>query len=247
MTSSRSRVEIPRVSSPDELKQLIVTLGCRPIAFIPAYARIPGLDVNCALMLSQMIYWSPRTKGQDGWIYKTRDKWSEETGLGLRQIDLARKKLRSCGILHERLQDVPARRYYRVDFATLASLLVNLDFPEQANKTDRDSSSREQNLKTSVPEKGNLSLYTETTAETSQRPQKREPEPARIHLPNNFDAGEEYYDFAARLGYEKCQVDDAVLKFIEYHEARGTKMADWNAAFKSWLRRGKENGWDGVY
>jgi hypothetical protein len=135
-----SKIEKPGLDALNELMQLIQTLGCRPIAFIPAYARIPGLDVNCALILSQMIYWSPRARDPDHWIYKTREEWSEETGLGLRQIDLARKKLRSCGVLHECLHDLPARRYYQVDFKKLASLLTELDFPEQATKSYRHGS-----------------------------------------------------------------------------------------------------------
>jgi hypothetical protein len=54
----------------DELSTIISKLGQRPIAFIPAYADLPGCNVNAALLLSQMVYWADKGRLQDGWIYK---------------------------------------------------------------------------------------------------------------------------------------------------------------------------------
>lgn len=37
-----------------------------------------GLGTNGALFLSQALYWTSRTKDEDGWFYKTLDKIAED-------------------------------------------------------------------------------------------------------------------------------------------------------------------------
>src|ERR1035441_2628689 len=61
------------------LRALIGKLGGRTIAFTPAYAHLPSLNVNSALLLSQMVFWVEKGKLEEGWIYKTRQDWVEET------------------------------------------------------------------------------------------------------------------------------------------------------------------------
>src|SRR5260370_41732134 len=57
----------------EDVRNLVVSLGGRPIAFIPAYAKLSGCNANCAILLSQMIYWTSRVPPEkNGWFYKTR-------------------------------------------------------------------------------------------------------------------------------------------------------------------------------
>ncbi len=95
----------------------------RPIAFHRCFVDITG-SVTAALMLSQAIYWQKRTKDHDGWWYKTRDEWTEETGMKRKEQEGARKRLRELGILHEQLRGVPATLWYRVDEIRLLELLA---------------------------------------------------------------------------------------------------------------------------
>lgn len=60
--------------------------------------RITG-SVESSLLLSQIIYWTDRTKNSDGWIYKTYQEWQEEIGLKKCRIISAKKKLESMGII----------------------------------------------------------------------------------------------------------------------------------------------------
>src|ERR1035437_7564108 len=93
----------------------------RPIAYHRIFVPIAG--VAGAIMLSQALYWSKRTTNADGWFWKTREEWEDETGLGRSSQELARQKLVESGVMEERLWGVPAKLHFRVNFKTLSSLL----------------------------------------------------------------------------------------------------------------------------
>lgn len=85
----------------------------RPIAFNPSFKKITG-STNAALLLSQAFYWTKRTTNIDGWFYKTRDEWMEETALTEEELDTARAKCRAVGVMEEKLKGVPATLHYRI-------------------------------------------------------------------------------------------------------------------------------------
>ncbi len=101
----------------------ILPLLDRPIAFQRSFIRLE-MGVTAALFLSQLTYWTNRTT-DDGWVYKTRDEWEEETGLSRYEQEGARKKLRGLGILLERKQGLPAGLYYKIDNDVLCQLLTS--------------------------------------------------------------------------------------------------------------------------
>lgn len=104
----------------------------RPIAFHRAFVRL-GIGITGALLLSQAIYWSKRTKDADRWFYKSVDEWGDETGMTRREIDTARSKLRKLGILQEKKQGVPCRLYYRIEEPNLLGLLEQTSLAENAS------------------------------------------------------------------------------------------------------------------
>lgn len=55
-------------------------------------------DLDTALFLSQLIYWSDKGS-EDGWFFKTYQDWQDETTLSEYQIRKAAKKLQSMKIL----------------------------------------------------------------------------------------------------------------------------------------------------
>jgi len=95
----------------------------RPIAFHRCFVEPTG-SVAAALMLSQALYWQQRTKDPEGWWFKTRDEWQEETGLGRREQETARAKLRKLGVMREDLRGVPAQLWYMVDENRLLEVLA---------------------------------------------------------------------------------------------------------------------------
>ena len=107
----------------------------RPIAFHPCFVKITG-SVNAALMLSQAMYWSKKTKDKEGWFYKSRDEWFTETCLTRREQEGARKLLRNTGIWKERRAGSPAKLYYRLDLERLEEALVRRSaVPTRRHKT----------------------------------------------------------------------------------------------------------------
>ncbi len=76
-------------------------------------------------MLSQAIYWTPRTKDPEGWFYKSQKEWEEETGLTRSEQEIARKQLKQTGFWQEKLKGVPATLYYCVDCEILQTRLLD--------------------------------------------------------------------------------------------------------------------------
>ena len=103
----------------------VLQLFDRPIAFHRCFVTLTG-SVTAALLLSQAFYWQRRCKDPDGWWYKTRDHWFEETGMARREQEGARRKLRKLRLLQEERRGVPAQLWYRLDEARLLEALEAL-------------------------------------------------------------------------------------------------------------------------
>lgn len=74
----------------------------RPIAFHPSFVDICDGSITAALMLSQILYWTPKTGAEsNGWFYKSRNQWFEELRLTRSQQETARKILRDKGFIEE--------------------------------------------------------------------------------------------------------------------------------------------------
>ena len=103
--------------------KLIEAMNDQPIAFNKHYVFI-GCGINGALMLSQLVYWTSRTKDNDGWIFKTHHEWTMETGLTRREQDTARKNLKELGFLSEKKVGVPRRVFFKVERENLYKALI---------------------------------------------------------------------------------------------------------------------------
>jgi hypothetical protein len=152
----------------------------RPIAFHRVFARITG-SVNAALMLSQANYWTRRASLEGGWFWKTQDEWEEETALGRREQETARKTLRRLGAWHEELRGVPAKMHFRLDLERLRELLLQYGGNRQTGLAEADILEGRKapnceggNRQASGAESAQHLLLSETTAETTQRGTLRE-------------------------------------------------------------------------
>lgn len=168
---------------------LLKVLQNNPIAYHVEFAKIGG-GVTAGLFLSQLFFWSG--KGQDkesGWIYKTQSEWTDETGLTRYEQETARKKLRKKGLIDEKLQDTPARLYYRPNLNVLIDLLsrnpdehcnnqvcgkpTNKDVGKphtskgKTNKLEKPISSVQSQSSSDVSSNGTKLAFSETTTETT--------------------------------------------------------------------------------
>jgi len=106
----------------------------RPVVYHPSLARLLG-SKNAAILLEQLIYWTPRSKDQDGWVYKRPGEWEDETGLSYEEQRSARELLRARGVWEERHARAEHRLYFRVIRAALNSLWAaggSWEFPKWA-------------------------------------------------------------------------------------------------------------------
>lgn len=133
----------------------------RPIAFNPAFKRITGSS-NAAILLSQGFFWTKRTSDPDGWFWKTRQEWMEETALTEAELDGAREKCRACGVWEEKLAGVPATLHYRINKQKVYELL-GVQIPTFPESGFPQNSQIPEN-----PESGNYGNFNKESENTSE-------------------------------------------------------------------------------
>jgi hypothetical protein len=69
----------------------------KPIAYYPSLAKLIG--VKQAVFLCQILFWTD--KGKDGWIYRSVDQITDETGLSYKEQIRVRSNLVSVGLMKE--------------------------------------------------------------------------------------------------------------------------------------------------
>jgi hypothetical protein len=109
------------VPLPPDQAMLLELFGRPPVVFHRSFVEIAG-GVNGALWLSHAmaIGHEPGTEGAATFLMSA-EQCTEATGMSSREQDLARKQLRSAGLLFEcRRGDMPV---YRLDLQRLAGLL----------------------------------------------------------------------------------------------------------------------------
>jgi len=84
------------------------------VSYHPRINRITG-SVTATIFLSNLLAWEGHQRDPEGWIYKTRDDITEETGLTRYEQETARKHLKERGLLEEKLKGVPATTNYRLN------------------------------------------------------------------------------------------------------------------------------------
>lgn len=96
------------------------------IAYSPILATIGG-SVQAGIFLSQAYYWTERTKDPDGWFYKTKDDWFDETRIARRQLDTVVERLVQKGLISTKYDGTRHTLYYRLnkDAVTDADVQIN--------------------------------------------------------------------------------------------------------------------------
>jgi len=102
----------------------------RPITFRSTYKRITG-SYCAALMLAQLLYWTPRTNGE--WIYKTDAELGTEICASRGELGTARAALTTKGLIETKRMGQPARMHYRVN---LAAVIAKISGKEPENETE---------------------------------------------------------------------------------------------------------------
>ena len=139
----RLETETPSRVVASELNSLTEVLTSGFITYFPSLGALCG--PKAALMLGHALYLTRSLEinepHRQGWFWKSRLDWSLATGLSMREQMSARARLVQCGLMEESRAGMPARLYYRINLAALASQLsssvassVGWSWDEQAVK-----------------------------------------------------------------------------------------------------------------
>jgi hypothetical protein len=97
----------------------------RPIAYHPEIAPHVG-GVKAAVLLCQLVYWTPRAKDAEGWIYKSQLELMFETGMSRDELRQARDTLKRKRFIEERYERLEHQLYVRVVVDTYNAMVSTL-------------------------------------------------------------------------------------------------------------------------
>lgn len=106
----------PQIPFDKEVPELFTLDRSRGV-FIPrSFVRWTG-NIVAAYMLSQLVYWTRRTRNRYRWIHKTMEEWVIELGIHRSQQKHGRDVLKERGLLEEYKTGIPPKVYYRLTSA----------------------------------------------------------------------------------------------------------------------------------
>jgi len=114
-------------------------------------------NLECALLLSQLLYWCDKGNNKEGWIYKTYKEWNEEICLTEYAVRKSARKLVKMGILETKVKK--ANGNPTVHYKLLPDKLETSFLRFQRNETEK---TKERNCENKVS-------LTETTTETTSK------------------------------------------------------------------------------
>jgi hypothetical protein len=112
-----------------QLRASVTTLAQSYVWFYPRLIPLAGGHKG-ALVLANMLHWTrylqQHAPERDGWLWKTHEQWSDETGLSRHEFDAAKGELIRKALLQQVKRGMPARTYSRLNLDVLAESLSAL-------------------------------------------------------------------------------------------------------------------------
>jgi hypothetical protein len=121
-TAQESRAQKNRY--PNLVEKFLKTAGDKNVVpMCREFFRFTG-SLEGALLLAQLLYWHPRTKNRQGWIYKTDDDWATELCLTKHAVREARDRFKRLEIIQTTLRRANGSptTHYRLDMGRLEEL-----------------------------------------------------------------------------------------------------------------------------
>lgn len=167
----------------------------RPVAYFPSLAKVLG-SIKAAVFLAQLMYWTPRGKKADGWVFKTAQEWLDETGLTYEEQLGARKILEGLKIMEAKYNRNEHTVYYRINREVLDALWAeacgkNPDAPEHVAKAlvaPRENPGGTKGKPSSVLPETTTIDHPEITSPPVVPQQKRNLKVVKLEYPEAFEA-----------------------------------------------------------
>jgi uncharacterized phage protein (TIGR02220 family) len=109
------------------IRELIKRLSGQENTFtVPKmYVEYTG-DLTTAVLLNQIVFYSDKSKRQDGFFYKTYKEWEEECCLSERQVRHSVKKLKDKGVLETKLMKANGSPtvHYKLEYDKLVESIL---------------------------------------------------------------------------------------------------------------------------
>lgn len=125
------------------------------------------LDAAAIVLLSQIVYWHPKARKHDYWIYKTQEEFSQETALSCKQIARARDDLVALGLLKYELKGYPPKAYFKLNTCM---------FDKYAEALADKQEDEDPTVYISVDDLEALSLQKEESSTSKEQPSSEIPE-----------------------------------------------------------------------
>jgi len=126
----------------DAMKKFISAMsGQENMISVPKiYIQLFDGDIDTALFLSQVVYWSDKSKRTDGFFYKKYDEWELEIGLSEYKIKKAVKKLKAHGIVITSLKRANGAPtiHYKLDMTNLQNLIMKFLDNQKTSESDSE-------------------------------------------------------------------------------------------------------------
>lgn len=146
------------------------------------YAQALG-DINKALFLNQVIFWSSKTKRANGFFYKTYGDWCEEillTQYQIHKITRALKKIQLISTSLRKVQGAPVL-HYKANMENIYDFIAKyLSKPTSSVDSSNDHSSEPlisldyEETSFSIIKKLHFPLYTDDRLTEEKQPEKKE-------------------------------------------------------------------------
>lgn len=242
-----------------------VTRDTAKVIGVPAeLIRFVG-NTQEAVFLSQLIYWSDKGNRSDGYIFKTKKEWKDETGLSESQITRYTKKFKVRGFLDTKLKKANGNPtvHYKVDIEKLFNLfrlfLTNRYEKNQRNESLETSESLTENTSqnihdTTTKERGTLTYSSKvdlkdlsnecgkvskqlSTSDFEKSSNESSPiKETKILVPADFRPTLDA-KFRAAIAFPNKSQSFATEKFIKHFTRRELKKtaADWHDEWWNWM------------
>lgn len=222
----------------------------RPIAFHPILRDVGG-SVTAAVFLSQALYWTKRLpEDRQGWFYKSREEWEEETSLTRYEQETARKLLKQRGLLSEEQRGIDRTIWFRLEVDVLAEA-IRLEFNNRARKDSTDATGEIPPMERGerhTSKRGSIASphITETTnrehadmSMAANGDSQNTPQFSGRHrkpITPRWVPSPETERWANAEGWTTDELSHEVERFRDHYLSTAFASAEWDATFKNWLR-----------
>jgi hypothetical protein len=159
------------MSNTQRIKNVLARMSgqSRQLTIPRLYIDLTG-DLNAALLLSQCVFWSDKSKRRDGWFYKSHGEWLDEICLSPYQVRRATKKIAPWVDVKLKKANGAPTRHYRVRMEALEAAIIAMIDSEETSQSDSEetSQSKVKKLHNDDSEETSQSL-TESTRDDKQR------------------------------------------------------------------------------